>query len=426
MNRHLIPFTASREALFNELHTRPFPVLATPSRLSHFAASNTGSSDDEIAHISELSHRYAITPPSPGSSCYYQDFGGFTLRWERHTEFSTYIIIQPNPADEPFSGTAMDLIPAEWIETLPGEIFSAQHLELQEAPAGSADKELLRRYFEGQRLIGSASMDAQAELWTSYRIHSDGFGRFVLLNRSLNPCQCGRLARALLELETYRMFMLESLPLAKSVSPQVREMDQELARIIQQITDIEGLDDERRLLGELSLLAARTEQLISDTNYRFSAAEAYHALVQTRIDELREREIAGLMTIREFLQRRLTPAWRTCEATRDHLEDLSERINRANELIRARVDLALESQNQALLQSMDRRSQLQLRLQQAVEGLSIAAISYYAVGLVKYVVTALKETDLPVNSDVVTGVSVPVIVAGVAFMVHRFKKKLHQ
>lgn len=422
-----MPFKPSREALFNELHTRPFPVLLTPSRLSHFAASNTATVEEEILHLGRLCQRYAVPPPEAGSSCYYQDFGGFTLRWERHTEFSTYLIILPKPlvSEPPFVQAALDLLPPEWIESLPGEVFSALHLELLEAPPGSTDKEWLRAHFEGQRLIGSAAQDAQAEIWTSYRIHSDGFARFILLNRSLNPCQCGRLARSLLELETYRMFMLESLPLAKSVSPQVREMDQQLATVIQQITDIEGLEDEQRLLGELSLLAARTEQLISDTNYRFSAAEAYHALVQSRTLELREKEISGLMTIREFLQRRLTPAWRTCEATRDNLDDLSSRISRANELIRARVDLALESQNQALLQSMDRRSKLQLRLQQAVEGLSIAAISYYSVGLIKYVVVALKDSGLPIHSGLIVGISVPLVVCGVALLLHRFKKKLH-
>ncbi len=43
--------------------------------------------------------------------------------------------------------------------------------------------------------------------------------------------------------------------------------------------------------------------------------------------------------------------------------------------------MALEAQNQTLLASMDRRARLQLRLQQTVEGLSVAAICYYVVGL---------------------------------------------
>jgi len=126
-------------------------------------------------------------------------------------------------------------------------------------------------------------------------------------------------------------------------------MDQQLAEINQQINDIRGLEDERRLLGQLSTLAARIEQLISDSNFRFSAARAYYDLVLSRLEELREQEVSGLQTFNEFLPRRLTPAYRTCEAISDHLDDLSKRIDRASELLRTRVDLTLEAQNQDLL-----------------------------------------------------------------------------
>ncbi|RMF19531.1 MAG: DUF3422 family protein, partial [Gammaproteobacteria bacterium] len=385
MSHLSVPFSPGRETLFNELHNRPFPVLDVPVRVSHMALEEVADVEAEHAHLARLCERYAVPPPQPEATCYYQDFGGFIVRWERHTEFSTYLVIENGAEGELFGQLALDRLPKDWLAALPGRVFSAQNLEIRQAGEQPTDKEALRQGFEGQRLIGSEAAQGGAELWTAYRLHSDGFGRFLILNRSLNPCQTGRLARSLLELETYRLSLLKALPVAKAVAPQVWDMDQQLARIIQQITDIEGMEDERRLLGELSVLAARTEQLISDTNYRFSAAAAYHALVQARIEELQERPMAGLMTVREFLSRRLGPAWRTCESTRDYLDDLSVRINRANALIRARVDLSLESQNQALLASMDRRSQMQLRLQQAVEGLSVAAISYYTVGLVKYV-----------------------------------------
>ena len=44
-----------------------------------------------------------------------------------------------------------------------------------------------------------------------------------------------------------------------------------------------------------------------------------------------------------------------------------------------------------LLGAMNRRQQLQLRLQATVEGLSVAAITYYIVGLVGYAAKGLKE-----------------------------------
>ena len=119
----------------------------------------------------------------------------------------------------------------------------------------------------------------------------------MILNCDLNPCQSGRLVRRLLELETYRMMVLLAFPMARSMAPEVSAMDQQLAEINQQINAIRGLEDERRLLGQLSTLAARIEQLISDSNFRFSAARAYYDLVLSRLEELREQEVSDLQSL---------------------------------------------------------------------------------------------------------------------------------
>ncbi len=104
----------------------------------------------------------------------------------------------------------------------------------------------------------------------------------------------------------------------------------------------------------------------------------------TRLEELREDEVSGHLTITEFMTRRLTPpAVKTCEAVNERLEDLSRRVDRASEMMRTRVELAIQSQNQQLLSSMDRRSRIQLMMQHTVEGFSVVAISYYLIGLLK-------------------------------------------
>ncbi len=131
-----------------------------------------------------------------------------------------------------------------------------------------------------------------------------------------------------------------------------------------------------------------------------------------------------MQTFNEFLPRRLTPAFRTCEAVSGQLDDLSKRIDRASELLRTRVDLTLEAQNQDLLQSMNQRSQMQLQLQQAVEGLSVVAISYYLVGLVKYMAGSLHEMGWLEHHDLVVGLSVPVCAFLVWRGVHRLRKGL--
>ncbi len=212
--------------------------------------------------------------------------------------------------------------------------------------------------------------------------------------------------------------------MARRIAPEVDAMDTQLAAINQQMTSIKGLEDERRLLAQLSTLAARIEQLISDSNFRFSAARAYYDLVMSRLADLREQEVAGLQTFNEFLRRRLTPAFRTCESVSGQLDDLSQRIDRASELLRTRVDLTLEAQNQDLLQSLNQRSKVQLQLQQAVEGLSVAAISYYLVGLVKYMLLSAADMGWIQHAELWVGVSVPVCVFLVWRGVHRLHKGL--
>lgn len=421
-----LPFHADRERLFNELHTRPFPVLEQGARISQLALLHAGqAADAEFRHITALCARHGILPPAPGASCYYQSFGGFELRWERHTEFSTYTFIHRVDGPAPFQRTALSLLPPEWLAQLPGEVISGLHVEIHALPETAPTADGLRPHFEGQRLISSWVLDKKARLWTAYRIHNDGLGRVLVQNRALNPCQLGRLVRRLLELETYRMMVLLAFPMARSIAPSIAEMDRQLASINEQINAIRGLEDERRLLGQLSELAARIEHLRSDTNFRFSAARAYYELVLSRLEELREQEEPGMQTFNEFLPRRLTPAFRTCAAVAGQLDDLSMRIDRASDLLRTRVELTLEAQNQDLLQSMNTRSQMQLQLQQAVEGLSVVAISYYLVGLVKYMAGSLHEMGVLAHPELVVGLAVPVCVFAVWRGVQRLRRGLN-
>ena len=124
------------------------------------------------------------------------------------------------------------------------------------------------------------------------------------------------------------------------------------------------------------------------------------------------------------MDHRLAPAMATCSSAEKRLLDLSERIARASDLLRTRVDIEREQQNQSLLASMNRRARMQLRLQQTVEGLSIAAISYYVVGLVGYAAKALKEAGVPLSVELVTGGSIPFVLLAIWLAVRRIRKHL--
>ena len=105
---------------------------------------------------------------------------------------------------------------------------------------------------------------------------------------------------------------------------------------------------------------------------------------------------------------------------------LSERISRTSALLRTRVDIATEAQNQLLLEKLTRGQDMQLRLQTTVEGLSIMAISYYAVSLLLYASKALHAAGLPVNAEMATGALIPLVLWAVWRTTRRIHDKFKQ
>lgn len=414
-----------RDELYNELHARPFPVVQTPARVSRLAVLLPEEDRQrEFAHLQNLCQRYGVNMPAENCSFYQADFGSFQFRCGRHMEFVTYTFIRPETSEQPFTSTALELIPQDWLRSMPGEVVAAFHLEMLDASQPALNREQLKTCFEGQRLVSGSLMDGDATIWSAFRLHGDGFGRFLIHNHGLNNNQTGRLLQRLVEMETYRLMALLALPEARRLGPSLQDVDRKLAAIIASAADMKDHADERKMLTDLSQLAAQVERWRTNTNYRFSAMRAYYSLVMKRMDELREQQVENYFTIGSFLERRLTPAFNTCESISERLEDLARRIERAGDLLQTRVDLTIEAQNQSLLSSMDRRGKLQMRLQETVEGLSIAAISYYMVSLVKILVGAAYSAGLPVNKDLITGISVPVVVALVWWLTHRVKKAI--
>lgn len=413
-----------REALYEELHSRPSPLVQIPCTVSHVALQMADEQRPlELLHLGELCARYGVDPPTANASCLYQNFGEFELRWERHTEFSTYTFIRQadaNPMREP---PALDQVPGQWLESLPGRTTAALHLAFQ-AAEGPPEASELDRYFEQQPLRGSVVRQGTAYLYSSFRLHSDGFARIVLRARELTPLQAGRLLQRVLEIETYRMMALLALPVARQITPDVATMERELAHINEALTQADGRTDQRALLDELSNLAARVERLRSDTTYRFAATNAYFDLVRERNRELTEEKIPGLQPIHVFIKRRLAPGIRTCNAVRDRLEDLSRRISQTSGLLRARVELSIQGQNRELLASMNQRSATQLRLQQAVEGLSVVAITYYLMGLLSYVWEGFAWAGWPWSKKATFAVAVPVVMLVAWRIIHGVKRRL--
>jgi uncharacterized membrane-anchored protein len=399
---------AQRFLLANEVHARPNEALSAPERLSYVALIVPAEDKArEHAHVAALCERYGALPPPVDAIHFSIDLGVFRLRWQRHTEFTAYTFMKTGTADRPFASPVSQLVPPEWLAGIPGRTIVAAHADLIRRSEGLPGASEISAAFEGNYVVGADIGDGVASAFTDFRVHSDGFGRFLVYDRGMSRYQSGRMLQRLFELETYRMMALLALPVARELSPKLSRMERELADVTATMAREEA--DDPTLLDRVTQLAAEAESAVAATQYRFGAARAYHTLVKSRIEELREKRLPGTQTIHEFMARRLAPAMATCESVAARQVDFSERVARASRLLSTRVDIVREKQNQALLASMNRRARLQLRLQQTVEGLSIAAITYYGVGLVGYVMKGIKAGGARFDADLATGIAVPVV-----------------
>lgn len=414
-----------RETLINELHARPFEPLRAPARASYLAVvtgEGTEAMEQQRAHFARLCLRYDAAPPSEEAKHFAHDLGPFRVRWERHAEFCTYLFLRMEPFADPFADPVLRLVPRDWLEGLPGEVLLAAHLAVETRDAVKRDPMALSRLFNHHDLTGSAIAGGNALVWTDLRMDPDGFTRFLICDVNLHKRQAGRSLQRILEIYTYSALALLALPLAQDSMPKIARYEGALMEITGSLGVLRDVAEERALLGEITALAGEVERLEAATAYRFGAARAYHALVLGRLTELREQRIEGYERLSTFINRRLGPAMRTCESTGERQQFLATRIVRASNLLRTRVDVALEAQNQELLRSMNRRAQLQLRLQATVEGLSVAAISYYVVGLIGHGAEALRAAGLPLEPHLVSGAAIPFTVALVWYGVRHVRR----
>ncbi len=424
---------AERRLIHDEVHARASARITLPAYVLYVAVLNRQVSlDNELAHLQRLfSQDELSTFATHANFCRLDLKDGIQLTWERHSEFTSYAFVVPILGGFDLTTTDTHVLfesrlPADWLYQIPGKTLAAIKLVMLHADVVNREDLLqqARRFFDGQTVVASV-MGARGHSLslTDFKLHADGFEHMMVLAPvETTETRAGRISQRLLELETYRLMALKGLPVAKLLGPSLSSADYELAEITRKLESKDSSD--QLLLDRLISLAAMVERATTEHNYRFSATRAYAALVSQRISELRESPIPGTQTIGEFMQRRLSPAIATVLSTADRLNSLSERVSRVSALLRTRVDIATEVQSQHLLQKLTRGQALQLRLQATVEGLSIAAISYYVVSLIFYIAKAAKAAGLPIHVEITTGALIPLVVWIVWRMTREVHKKL--
>ena len=410
-----LPDHPLRYAMVNELHARPFPVLTAPCQVVYVAIKEpvqAQSRDRELdrAHLIALLDQHGTHHPEPKATHFAARLGRTDLKWESHTEFVTYSAFTSGLDARPFDPAGAAVLPPDWLAKAPGRAMVAVMIRVEELP-DDPDQILpkLDDWFVPESLAVANVVDGAAVVAGDFRIDPAGFMRFaVFVRKDTGERRIGRIVQRLCEIETYRAASMLGLPRARDLSGQLNALDPRLAALVT------GLDGQGRsaemALHELLLIAAELESLAVQTSFRFAATAAYEAIVTQRIAALREMRFQGRQTFTEFMMRRYDPAMRTVRATEVRLTAMADRAARAAELLRTRVDVDRSAQNQQLLQSMDTRADMALRLQHTVEGLSVVAVSYYAVGLVSYLIAPLAE-ELHWPKVWMMAVAVPVVVA---------------
>jgi uncharacterized membrane-anchored protein len=417
-----------RYATVNELHARPFPALGVPSTAVYvaikepFAAVNRDREKDR-SHLLALLDRHGSPHPQPGATHFQGPIGRAELKWESHTEFVTYTAFSPGLSKRPFDPADAELLPEDWLADAPGKRLTSVLIRIEGMP--DTEDELfakLDEWFVPESLAVSRVVDGAAVIAGDFRIDPAGHMRFaVFVKEGTGQRRVGRIVQRLCEIETYRAMSMLGLMRSRDLSARLNALDPRLSGLV------EGLDNAvpapEAALHDLLTISAELESLAVHFSFRFGATAAYEAIVNQRIEVLREQRIEGRQTFAEFMMRRYDPAMRTVKSAEGRLQSMADRAQRAAELLRTRVDVERSAQNQKLLESMDKRADLQLRLQRTVEGLSTVAISYYAVNLTAYLAYPLTE-PLGLTHGMTMAILTPVIVLAVWLGIRRIRNHL--
>lgn len=367
-------------------------------------------------HISDLCQRVGAPRAAEDAVWCAVDGGDWQLRWEKHGEFSSWTFFA-RPKGRGAGASAIDHVPRGWLESLPGEVVVLTTLVVSredQRPDSAPDP---------KEAVGSRIMDGAATLLTDLRADAGGMTRFRLFMHLEDPVLTGRIALSLLEIESYRLMALLAFPVAQQTAARLSQIEAEARELTEKIATHLGVDDDRDLLAKLVALSGRMEAMSASTSFRFGAARAYHDIVQSRIASLREEALDGRQTMRDFMDRRLGPAMRTCASVAQRETEMISRIARAGQMLSTRVELVTQKINADLLESMNRRASMQLRLQRTVEGLSVAAVSYYVVSLLLIPLKAA-EGRFAVDEHLITLALVPLVVIAVWWSLRRVAGRL--
>jgi len=407
------------QELGQELLSRPSPTVAAPAEIMQLALIPIGDAEEGKQPIKEaiasLCQQAGVPGPGPKNH-FHVSLNGVELRWEQHTEFSSVVLIRQ------LSGTVPSF-PTDWLADLAANLLTGTLIKVASAKSNEADSStsLSEWINEWPSAVGGSVLSGLAEIATTLQANEHGLVEYRIIDYGLDDARMGRLTQRLYEIETYRMMALLGLPLAKQTGAELNQIEQRLVGLVERLEHTEDLSGDQALLDELFSLAQSSEQLMADTDYRFSATQAYGRIVHDRLAEIDEVAVDKRQRLSEFLDRRFEPALRTTANITRRQDHLSARIARVVSLARTRVEVSLQTQHRTQLEAMARRARLQLRLQRTVEGLSVMAISYYAIGILAYLMGGWISSG---HLKVLISFTSPLLLLGIWYLLRTYRRKL--
>jgi len=409
-----------RRNILAEIHARPFRATKTPRSFlkQTFVCKPSSKYDKDLTALSAWCDGQSIPLPEPNTRHHSGMIDDVRMTWERHSEFIT--VTWACAFNKKAHDKLMDLAVSHSEKMMAGPPLLISSTRLELAPDNEVGSFAMSDFSKDSICISDVER-GQARITTDFHQDEHGSTRFLVQNIGLGEPLAGVLTRRILEMESYRIMALLGFEEVKKISPKIAEIERQLVKLTSGIRGKSGLQETRDTLEQITDIAAELADLSAASQYRLSATRAYFELVNERLGRIDEIPLHGYNGVGEFLNKRLIPAMRTCQNTEKRIGIADEKLSRSTDLLRTKVDIQMQAQNHTLLDTMNKRALMQYRLQSTVEGLSIAAVSYYVVGLIAYFTKGIGISAF-MPTKLLTAISVPIVVLAVWYIIRRVRK----
>ena len=170
-----------RAAILGELQARPFTPIATPRRILHFAFDTSGdTARHDRAALADFCARHQLELLKASAKQHRVAFGGVTLRWEQHSEFTTYTWELPSPDTTPFHPDAGSLAADDELASAGTAARRARF-----APVGGEEEKTCNHEAIRSRQPGGSGKFRRCALFaTDFQADATGFVHILVLTPS--------------------------------------------------------------------------------------------------------------------------------------------------------------------------------------------------------------------------------------------------